>query len=74
MAAKAAPSALVVATRAADGGCGAGHGDPPFAPRTSPYGDRSLAPAPRWVLPSILSSRRKMAGPPGEEGAASGIA
>ena len=31
MAAKAAPSALVEATRAADGGCGAGNGDPPFA-------------------------------------------
>ena len=31
MAAKAAPSALVVATRAADGGCGAGYSDPPFA-------------------------------------------
>ena len=31
MAAKAAPSALVVATRVADGGCGAGYGDPPFA-------------------------------------------
>ena len=31
MAAKAAPSALVVATRAADGGCGAGYCDPPFA-------------------------------------------
>ena len=27
MAAKAAPSALVVATRAADGGCGAGYSD-----------------------------------------------
>ena len=31
MAAKTAPSALVVATRAADGGCGAGYNDPPFA-------------------------------------------
>ena len=31
MAAKAAPSALMVATRAADGGCGAGYGDPSFA-------------------------------------------
>ena len=31
LAAKAAPSTLVVATRAADGGCGAGYGDPPFA-------------------------------------------
>ena len=31
MAAKAAPSALVVATRATDGGCGAGNSDPPFA-------------------------------------------
>ena len=28
---KAAPSALVVATRAPDGGCGAGYSDPPFA-------------------------------------------
>ena len=68
MAAKAAPSALVVATRAADGGCGAGYGDPPFALQGGhrerrPFGDRSLAPAPRWVLPSILSSRRTMAGP-----------
>ena len=31
MAAKGAPSALVVAPQAADGGCGAGYGDPPFA-------------------------------------------
>ena len=31
MAAKSAPFALVVATRAADGGCGAGYSDPPFA-------------------------------------------
>ena len=31
LAAKAAPSALVVATRAADGGCGAGYSDPPLA-------------------------------------------
>ena len=31
MAAKAAPSALVVATRATDGGCGAGNGDATFA-------------------------------------------
>ena len=31
MAAKAAPSALIVATRAADGGCGAGYSNPPFA-------------------------------------------
>ena len=35
---------------------------------TTPEGARSLAPAPRWVLPSILSSPRTMAGPPGGSG------
>ena len=31
--------------------------------RTPSYGDRRLAAAPRWDLPSSLSSRRTMAGP-----------
>ena len=75
MAAKAAPSALVVARRAADGGCGAGYGDPPFAfqrwaPRTTPQEATRQSPAPRWDMPSSTNSPRTMAGPP--VGAASG--
>ena len=50
-----------------------GYGDPPFVLQGGhrerrPTRTESLAPAPRWVLPSILSSRRTMAGPAGRSG------
>ena len=52
--------------------CGAGYSVPPFANvgtlRTPPYGDRRLAPAQRWALPTTTNSFRTMAGPPGGSG------
>ena len=63
---------FVVATRTDVDRRGAGFGDPPFALQGAhrerrPTGTR-LAPAPGWDLPSTLSSRRMMAGPPGRSG------
>ena len=48
-----------LSTRAAVDRCGAGYGAPPlvlprWTPRTPPYGDRRLAPAPGWDLPSFF--------------------
>ena len=68
-AAETATTALVVATRAAVDRCGAGYGVPPFVLQGGhrecrPTGAEDWAPAPFWDLPSILSSRRTMVGPP----------
>ena len=64
-AAETATAALVVATRAAVDRCWLRcptTRTPRWTLRTPPYGDRRLAPAPRWALPSTTNSPRTMAG------------
>ena len=68
-----ATTPIVVVTRAADGGCGAGYSDPPFALQGGhcvrrPKCARRKSPAPGWDLSSTMNFPRTMAGPPGESG------
>ena len=66
VAAKVAPSALVVATRAADGGCGAGYGDPPFAlqggtANDAPRGQETVTSTRVGARPGLVTDPRPQA-------------